>query len=74
LAGAGTAANHRDDGLIAATLDAIITAVPLPERPTLHLDAGYDYQPCRQVLATRGMTAISPPAGDQRRSRRIVGG
>ena len=22
---------------------------------TVHLDAGYDYQPCRQVLADRGM-------------------
>ena len=48
-------ANQRDDRLLAATLDAITTAVPLPERPTVHLDAGYDYQPCRQVLAARGM-------------------
>jgi hypothetical protein len=28
---------------------------PLPERPVVHLDAGYDYQPCRQVLAARAM-------------------
>jgi hypothetical protein len=53
-------ANQRDDGLLAATLDAVAhvtaTAVgPLPERLTLHLDAGYDYQPCRQILAERGM-------------------
>jgi hypothetical protein len=27
----------------------------LPQRPVVHLDAGYDYQPCRQVLAERGM-------------------
>jgi hypothetical protein len=27
----------------------------LPERPVVHLDAGYDYQPCQQVLAARGM-------------------
>jgi hypothetical protein len=61
LAAVPAPANHRDDGLLAATLDAatIITAAavgPLPQRPTVHLDAGYDYQPCRQVLADRGMT------------------
>jgi transposase len=48
-------ANHRDDGLLAATLDAIGAVGPLPAQPVVHLDAGYDYQPCRQVLAERGM-------------------
>jgi hypothetical protein len=53
-------ANRRDDGLLAATLDAAATVTtaavgPLPGRLTVHLDAGYDYQPCRQVLAERGM-------------------
>ena len=48
-------ANQRDDGLLAATLDAIGLIGPLPTRPLVHLDAGYDYQPCRQVLAERGM-------------------
>jgi hypothetical protein len=48
-------ANHRDDGLLAATLDAIGVVGPLPERPMVHLDAGYDWQPCRQALAERGM-------------------
>ena len=53
-------ANRRDDGLLAATLDAAaaITATatgPLPGTITVHLDAGYDYQPCREVLADRGM-------------------
>jgi Transposase DDE domain len=57
LAAVPAPANHRDDRLLAATLDAITTAVPLPERPTVHLDAGYDDQPCRQVLAARGMAA-----------------
>jgi hypothetical protein len=28
---------------------------PLPAQPVVHLDAGYDDQPCRQVLAKRGM-------------------
>jgi hypothetical protein len=48
------------DGLLAATLDAaaILTATaigPLPGTPTVHLDAGYDDQACREVLADRGM-------------------
>jgi transposase len=49
------AANRRDDGLLAATLDAIGVAGLLPAQPVVHLDAGYDYQPCRQVLTERGM-------------------
>ena len=48
-------ANRRDDGLLAATLDTITMVGVLPERPVVHLDAGYDCQPCRQVLAARGM-------------------
>jgi transposase len=48
-------ANHRDDGLLAATLDTITMVGVLPERPVVHLDAGYDYLPCRQVLAERGL-------------------
>ena len=55
LAAVPAPANHRDDGLLAATLDAISLAVPLPGRPRVHLDAGYDYQPCRQILVDRGM-------------------
>jgi transposase len=67
-------ANQRDDGLLAATLDAIGLIGPLPARPLVHLDAGYDYQPCRQVLAARGIGARSPPAGCQRRSRLAAAG
>ena len=55
LAAVPAPANHRDDGLLAATLDAISVMGPLPQRPTVHLDAGYDYQPCRQLLAGQGM-------------------
>jgi hypothetical protein len=40
---------------LAATLDAIGVVGPLPERPMVYLDAGDDWQPCRQVLAERGM-------------------
>jgi hypothetical protein len=49
------AANRRDDGLLAATLDAITGVGPPPAQPVVHLDAGDDDQPCRQVLAERGM-------------------
>jgi transposase len=48
-------ANRRDDGLLAATLDSRVVVGVLPTRPVVHLDAGYHYQPCRQVLAERGM-------------------
>jgi transposase len=60
LAALPAPANRRDDGLLAATLDTAVTVTaavvgPLHVQPTVHLDAGYDYQPCRQVLADRGM-------------------
>jgi hypothetical protein len=60
LAALPAPANRRDDGLLAATLEAaatVTTAVvgPLPGKLTVHLDAGYDYQTCRGVLADRGM-------------------
>jgi transposase len=60
LAALPAPANHRDDGLLAATLDAAATVTaavvgPLSGQLTVHLGAGYDYQPCRQVLAERGM-------------------
>jgi transposase len=60
LAALPAPANRRDDGLLAATLDAAATVTaavvgPLPGTITVHLDAGYDYQPCRRVLADRGM-------------------
>jgi transposase len=60
LAALPAPANRRDDGLLAVTLDATATVTaaavgPLPGTLTVHLDAGYDYQTCRQVLADRGM-------------------
>jgi transposase len=55
LAAVPAPANHRDDGLLAATLDAIVGVGSLPAQPVVHLDAGYDYQPCRQTLGERGM-------------------
>jgi predicted RNase H-related nuclease YkuK (DUF458 family) len=67
------------DGLLAATLDAatILTATaigPLPATPTVHLDAGYDYQTCRDVLVDRGMVGQIALVGCQPRSRLTVGG
>jgi transposase len=48
-------ANCRDDGLLAATLESVAVVGVLPAQPVVHLDAGYDYQACRQVLAEREM-------------------
>jgi transposase len=48
-------ANIRDDRLLGATLDTLTALGPLPAGATVHLDAGYDYQPCRDALAERGM-------------------
>ena len=43
-------------------------------QPVVHLDAGYDDQPCRQVLAERAWSVRSPPVGCQPRSRRVAAG
>jgi transposase len=48
-------ANRRDDGLLGATLDAVEALGLLAAQPMVHLDAGYDYQPYRQVLADHGL-------------------
>ena len=48
-------ANTVDHALLAQTLDALKDVQPLPERVTVHLDAGYDYRPCREALEERGL-------------------
>ena len=52
-------ANTRDHALLPDTLDVLtdlLTQVgALPEETTVHLDAGYDYRPCRAELAERGL-------------------
>ncbi len=55
LGAVAAAANRRDDGLLAATLDTLAVVGGLPAHPVVHLDAGDDDQPCRQALAVRGM-------------------
>jgi transposase len=74
LAAVPAPANHRDDGLLAATLDALEGVGSLPAWPVVHLDAGYDYQPCRQVLAERGMVGQIATRASRPRSRRAAGG
>jgi len=69
-------ANQHRRRLLAATLDALEVVGPLPAQPVVHLDAGYDDQPCRQVLAERGMVgAIATrglPAPIQAGRRRVI--
>jgi transposase len=74
LAAVPSPANQRDDGLLAATLDAIAGVGPLPTQPVVHLDAGYDDQPCRQVLAARVMAGEIAARGVPTRSRLAAGG
>ena len=55
MAAVSAPANTVDHALLAETLDAVKDFVPLPVEVTVHLDAGYDYRPCREVLDERGM-------------------
>ena len=48
-------ANTVDHALLAETLDALKDFAPLPADATVHLDAGYDYRPCREALHERGL-------------------
>ena len=74
-------ATRRDDGLLAATLDTIDVVGLLRTQPVVHLDAGYDWKPCRQALTERGMAGQiatrgcqpdrgGPPVGDRTHPRR----
>jgi transposase len=48
-------ANTVDHALLPETLDALKDFQPLPADVTVHLDAGYDYRPCREALDERGL-------------------
>ena len=74
LAAVPAPANHRDDGLLAATLEALGPIGPLAAQPVVHLDAGYDYQPCRQVLAECEMAGQIATRGTPARSRPVAAG
>ncbi|TFV54520.1 IS5 family transposase [Geodermatophilus sp. DF01-2] len=55
LATVSAPANTRDDTLLPQTLDALKDFAPLPADVLVHLDAGYDYRPCREALDERGL-------------------
>src|SRR3954467_7643983 len=55
LAAVSAPANTVDHTLLTDTIDAIKDFQPLPERVTVHLDAGYDHRPARQALADRDL-------------------
>jgi transposase len=55
-------ANTRDHVLLPATLDVLTGLLAQvgadPGETTVHLDAGYDYRPCRAELAERGLSSV----------------
>ena len=55
LATVSASANTVDHALLPETLDALKDFQPLPAGATAHLDAGYDYRPCREALDERGL-------------------
>jgi transposase len=55
LATVSAPANTVDHALLPETLDAVKDFAPLPAEVTVHLDAGYDYRPCREALDERGL-------------------
>jgi transposase len=67
-------ANQRDDGLLAATLDAIAVVGPLPPRPTVYLDAATTTNPADSFWPAASWWARSPAAGCPLRSRPAAAG
>jgi hypothetical protein len=57
LATVSAPANTVEHAVLPETLDALKGFQPLAEGSTAHLDAGYDYRPCREALAERGLLA-----------------
>lgn len=54
-------ANRHDSPLLEPTIDSTEQQVePLPDKPVMHLDSGYDGQPSRDVLAAPRWSARSP--------------
>ena len=49
-------ANLHDSPLLDETLDTLEALGPLPERMSVHLDRGYDWQTTREKLKARGLT------------------
>ncbi|SCL13539.1 IS5 family transposase [Micromonospora inyonensis] len=59
------AANRHDSPLLGPTLDHLDDLGPLPQAITVHLDAGYDSQVTRALLAERGLTGEIAHKGDK---------
>lgn len=58
-------ANRHDSPLLAPTLDKLGELGPLPDRITVHLDAGYDSGKTRDELETRKMSGEIAHKGDK---------
>ncbi|SCL15396.1 IS5 family transposase [Micromonospora inyonensis] len=58
-------ANRHDSPLLGPTLDHLDDLGPLPQAITVHLDAGYDSQVTRALLAERGLTGEIAHKGDK---------
>lgn len=58
-------ANRHDSPLLASTLDKLDVFGPLPEKVTVHLDAGYDSAVTRELLAGRNLHAEIAHKGDK---------
>jgi hypothetical protein len=69
LATVSAPANTVDHALLPATLDALKDSHPLPADATVHLDAGYDYRPCREALHQRGLLGQIAHRGEPAPSR-----
>jgi transposase len=73
LGAVSAGANTHDSPLLAPTLATLQRLGPLPERPRVHLDAGYDSHKTRRLLDERGMAgqvaAKGTPAPVQATSR-----
>src|SRR4051794_7854682 len=67
-------ANTVDHALLEPTLDAVKDFCPLPADVTVHLDAGYDYRPCRDALDQRAWSVRSSTAANRRPSRWAAAG
>jgi putative transposase len=74
LAVAIDGANRHDMKLVAATLDGMVVARPMPEETGaqhLCLDAGYDYAAVRAAVAERGYDAHIRSRGEERTAKEV---
>jgi len=58
-------ANRPDHTLLDATLNTLAQVGPLPDGARLHLDAGYDNGPAREVIDAHGVQSEIAPKGEK---------